>query len=756
MARRFSTPTEIERFIKELIEKMTLEEKISQLCSIPSTKLLDENNEISYEKMSQYLQNGIGQITRLAGSRDINPKKVAELANRIQKFLVEETRLKIPAIIHEECLSGLMASKATVFPQAIGLASTWNPTLIKKMTTVIRRQMRAIGAHQGLSPVLDVARDPRWGRVEETYGEDPYLVASMGKAYIEGLQGDDLSNGVIATPKHFAGYSFSEGGRNVAPVHVSKRELREVFLFPFEVAVRCANAVSLMNAYHEIDGIPCATSRELFTDILRREWGFKGFVVSDYGSIEQLYSFHKVAVDKRDAAIQALEAGIDVELPEMVCYWKPLLEAIDEGLISETVLDQAVSRVLRAKVLLGLFDNPFVDTENVLNVFDTPEDRRLALEIARESIVLLKNDNILPLRKDIKSIAVIGPNASTTRGLLGDYTFAVHLALNYDTTPTVSILEGIKNKVSPNTKVYYAKGCGIADTSTEGFKEALEVAEKAEVIIAVVGEVSGLGDRGITGEGRDRASLDLPGVQKEMLKQLFKTGKPVILVLVNGRPLAIGDIVDKCAAVIEAWLPGEEGDNAVADVIFGDYNPSGKLPISFPKSVGQIPVYYNRKVSSFRNYVFQDSKPLYPFGFGLSYTTFEYRNLIIKPEKVNVGGKIEILFEIENTGDLEGAEVAQLYIQDEFASVTRPVKELKGFAKVYLKPGEKKTVKFILYMEQLAFYDRFMRLIVEPGRFNVMIGSSSEDIRLKGHFEIIGEPKVIYRRNKLLTTVKIF
>ncbi|MBS7639363.1 MAG: glycoside hydrolase family 3 N-terminal domain-containing protein [Candidatus Bathyarchaeia archaeon] len=737
--------------VRELIRRMTLEEKIAQLGSIPASELL-EGGKFSREKASKLIGKGIGQITRLAGrllepgvpEGPREPSKIAAIANEIQRFLVEETRLGIPAIIHEECLSGLMAYGATTFPQAIGLASTWDPDLIQNITGVIRRQMRAIGVHQGLAPVLDVARDPRWGRTEETFGEDQYLVASMGVAYIRGLQGESLSSGVVATPKHFAAHGFPEGGRNCAPVHVPPRELMEVFLFPFEAAVREAGAYSLMNAYHDIDGVPCAASRELLTEILRWRWGFKGYVVSDYSAIEMLKTFHHVAADEMEAAVQALEAGIDIELPRIKCYGEPLLKAVREGIISEATIDEAVSRVLRVKFLLGLFDNPYVKVEDAARAFDTPEDRALALKAARESIVLLKNDGILPLRKDLKSIAVIGPNADTTRGLLGDYSYTVHLNCDFDAVKIVSILEAIKSKVSPQTTVYFARGCDIYNPSKEGFKEAIEAASKAEVIIAVMGERSGMFKLpAVTGEGRDQTSLSLPGVQEDLLRALGELGKPLIVVLVNGRPMAVRWAAERASAIIEAWFPGEEGGNAVADVLFGDYNPGGKLPISVPKYEGQIPVYYSRRSSSFGDYVFMDSKPLFPFGHGLSYTRFEYSSLRIEPEKVGPAGRVSISFFIENVGGMKGDEVVQLYVRDPIASISRPVKELKGFKRLTLNPGERKRVTFTLFTDQLAFYNRYMRLIVEPGIYEVMIGSSSEDIRLTGKFEVTGETRVL-------------
>lgn len=733
-----SNEQSVKKKIEDLIRKMILEEKIAQLGSIPIRDLM-EDEKFSSQKAQKLLINGIGQITRIAGGSDLEPKQVAEIVNAIQEFLIENTRLKIPAIIHEECLSGFMAKGTTTFPQAIGLASTWEPKLIQCMTSVIKKEMRAIGAHQGLSPVLDVVRDPRWGRVEETFGEDPYLVASMGCAYVKGLQGDDLRKGVIATLKHFAGYSFSEGGRNCAPVHIGSREFREVFLFPFKAAIKKANAESVMNAYHDIDGVPCAASRELLTSILREEWGFKGIVVSDYGAIDMLRNFHYTASNKKEAAKQALEAGIDIELPKTNCYGEPLLQAIKEGLISEATINKAVSRVLRAKIILGLFEDLYVNPERTSSILNIPEHRSLALKIAHKSIILLKNENnLLPLKKNIESVAIMGPSAASSRNLLGDYSYTAHLSSKTNALKIVNILEGIKNKVSRNTTVYYAKGCDISGRSTEGFAEAVKVTKNSEVAIIVVGGKSGLSKSDTSGEGRDRANLGLPGVQEELIKTIYNTGIPVVVVLINGRPLSLKWITEHIPAIVEAWLPGEEGGNAIANVLFGDYTPGGKLPVSFPREVGQIPINYNRKPSSYKDYVFTKKESLFPFGYGLSYTKFEYSDLIITPKKVSPTGNITISFKIKNIGNYEGDEVVQLYMHDVVASITRPVKELKGFKRITLKTGEEKTITFKLSIDQLAFYDRDVKLIVEPGILEVMIGSSSEDIRLKDNFEVTG------------------
>lgn len=729
--------------IDELLSKMTIEEKVAQLCAVPIEWLLDENKDFSEEKAKLRLKNGIGQITRLAGGSGLTPEKAAKIGNKIQKFLRENTRLGIPALIHEECLSGYLAMGATSFPQAIGLASTWNPDLIQKMTSVIRQQMKAVGAHQGLAPVLDVARDPRWGRVEETFGEDQYLVASMGVAYVKGLQGDNLKEGIAATLKHFAGHSFSEGGRNTAPVHVGEREMKDVFLYPFEAAVKLANAQSVMNAYHDIDGIPCAASKELLTNILREQWGFNGIVVSDYNAIDMLRSYHYTAKDKSEAAKQALEAGLDIELPGIDCYGEPLINAVKSGLIPMEVLDTSVRRVLEEKEKLGIFECVYVDTSKVNGVFDTEDQRSLARDIARESIILLKNENgILPISKDIKSIAVIGPNADTFRNVYGDYAYTAHLNCSEPSVKTVTVLDGIRAKIGTSAEILYAKGCDLSDPSKDGFTEAVEAAKKAEVAVVVLGEKSGFAPDCMTGESKDRDELDLPGVQLDLLKAVYNTGKPVVLVLINGRPLAIEWAAKNIDAILEAWFPGEECGNAIADVLFGDYNPGGKLPVTIPQNSGQSILTYNIKQSSYHDYVYHKLKPVYPFGHGLSYTTFNYDNLSISPDDEG----IIVSFDVKNTGNIEGDEVVQLYIRDVIASVVRPLKELKGFKRVHLKPGETKRVSIKLYEEQLAFTDKDYKLVVEPGTFEVMVGSSSDDIRLKGSFQLGGSKRYIERK----------
>jgi beta-glucosidase len=675
-----------------------------------------------------------------------------------------------------------MAKGATCFPQTIGVASTWEPELIESMGSVIKDQMRSVGAHQALAPVLDITRDARWGRVEETFGEDPYLVSRMGVSYIKGIQGRNWKKGIMATGKHFVGHGVSEGGMNWAPPHIPRREMREVFIAPFEAAVKEAGIASIMPAYHELDGIPCHSSKELLREILRDELGFDGLLVSDYFGINTLYEYHYIAKDKNDAARLALESGIDVELPSTDCYGKPLRAAVEKGFIKESLIDISVMRVLKMKFLLGLFENPYVYEKKAASIFDTKKQRALAHKMAQKSIVLLKNQgDLLPVKKDIKSIAVIGPNANTARNIIGDYAYPCHvealiemskdaeifntpipekIELVDNFVPISSILEGIKNKVSRKTIVRYAKGCDIRSDSRDGFAKAIEAAKKSEIAVVVVGDKSGLVEDCTSGETRDRADLDLPGIQEELVKVLYETGAPIIVVLINGRPLSINWIAEKIPAIIEAWLPGEEGANAVVDVLFGNYNPGGKLPISFPRSVGQVPVYYNHKPSGGRShwkgdYVEMSSKPLFPFGYGLSYNSFEYSNMIIMPESVSIDGQVEISIDIKNTGYCTGDEVIQLYVNDMQSETTRPVKELRGFKRITLKPDQKKTITFILSITQLGFYNKDMKYVVEPGTIKIMLGSSSENIRSTGEFEITGEVTEISNIKKYFTSVRV-
>lgn len=753
----------IEERIADLLDAMTLAEKVAQMGSFWVYQVID-GVVLNSEKAAKFMPNGIGQVTRVGGASNVTPKQSAELTNSIQKWLLDHTRLKIPAVIHEESCSGYMANGATVFPQTIGVASTWDPQLAEAMGEIIRRQMRAVGAHHALAPVLDVTRDARWGRVEETYGEDPYLVARMGSAYIKGLQGETLKSGVVATGKHFVGYGITEGGMNWSPAHIPERELREVYLFPFEAAIKEVGLASIMNAYHELDGIPCAANKQLLTNILRTEWGFDGTVVSDYFAINMLERYHHLTAGKQESAKIALEAGLDVELPETDCFGDALLEAVENGYISIDLIDTAVRRILTQKFALGIFEHPYVDSSVI--EFDTFHDRAVAREMAQKSIVLLKNDhNLLPLSKSVGSLAVIGPNADSVRNLFGDYTYPAHIetliesignnvmglpapegvtANNLeDFIPAMSILQAIKETVGAETIVTYAKGCDVIGNSRDGFAEAVEAAKNADVAVMVMGDKAGLTDECTSGEARDRAVLDLPGVQQDLVRAVYETGKPIVLVLLSGRPVTLNWIADEVPAILEAWFPSEEGGPAVANVLFGDVNPSGKLPITFPCAVGQVPIFYGHRPSGGRSmwkidYVETSTKPLYPFGYGLSYTIFEYSNLRIEANNPTAASKVLIRADVTNTGSRAGDEIVQLYTHTTRANVTRPLKELKGFQRVSLQPGETHTVNFEIHVNQFAYYDVDMRYVLTPGKIDVMVGRSAVDLPLQGEFSIGG------------------
>jgi beta-glucosidase len=766
--------------VDDLLLRMNVDEKLAQLGGAWSTGLLDTAGGFSEARARDKLLHGIGHVTRIGGATVLRPPEVAGLANAIQRFLVSHTRLGIPAVIHEESCAGFQARDATCFPQAIGLAATWEPPLIEAMTRVVRRQMRAVGAHHTLAPVLDVARDPRWGRTEETFGEDPYLISQMGIAYVRGVQGDDLTEGVVATGKHFLGYGASEGGMNWAPAHLGQREILEIYARPFAAAIKEAKLASMMNAYNEIDGVPLGASSELLGDLLRRRIGFDGVVVSDYFTVATLHQYHRVANDEAEAACAALAAGIDIELPAVHCYGAPLRQALDEGKIDIQLVDAAVRRVLLQKLALGLFERPYVDAGRAAEVFDTVEQRALAHQLAQKSIVLLKNDgSLLPLRKDLTALAVIGPSADSVRLLQGDYHYPAHLEIMYgeiredDMSPRpagainlaqyfvrmVTVIEGIRAKVGPQTRLLYAPGCDIAGESKAGFAAAVDAAQQAEVAVLVVGEKSGLVEGCTSGESVDRAGLGLSGVQQALVEAIAATGKPIVVVLINGRPLALPWIAANVAAMVEAWVPGEEGGSAIADVLFGDYNPAGRLPVSLPVSVGQVPVFYNHKPSGGRSqwkgdYADLSARPLFPFGHGLSFSRYEYTDLRIAPEQASAADTIDVSLLVHNVGERGGDEVVQLYVHDTIASVTRPVKELKGFARLSLAAGEARRVCFSLPVALLAFYDRSMDYVVEPGSIEIMLGASSEDIRLSGRLDIVGKKERLPEWGAFTTPVR--
>jgi len=776
-----STLSTAER-VNDLLAQMTLKEKSAQLGSYWVYQLND-GKKLSRKAAEGYLRDGIGQITRVSGGSSMKPEEAAAFANEVQHFMVEETRLGIPVLIHEEACSGFTAIGATAFPQAIGVASAFEPELNGKIAEVIRRQMRAVGAHQALAPVLDITRDPRWGRTEETYGEDPYLVSQMGISYIRGLQHDLDETGILATGKHFVGYGCPEGGMNWAPAHIGQRELREVYLAPFEAAVKEACLGSVMNGYHELDGIPCGASKELLTDILKRQWGFDGIVVSDYFAINQLFEYHHMAENKVEAAKMALEAGLDVELPNVDCFGEPLIQGIEAGDISETLVDHCVKKVLELKFRLGLFEHPYVDTKAVQQQFDTKSDRQLSYEAAVKSMVLLKNEGqMLPLSKDIESVAVIGPCADNIRHLIGDYTYQgqieglielnelktsemnqpipENICIEENIVAMDSILQAIRDTVSEHTKVYFAQGCDIKGNDDSQLEEAVQTAKKAQAVILCVGDLSGITLKCTTGESVDRAELSLPGLQGELIRRVYETGAPVVLVLTNGRPYAIEWEDGHVAAILEAWFPGEEGARAIADTLFGKVAPGGKLPITFPRTSGQIPAFYMHKKSGGRSHWRGDyddfpASALYPFGYGLSYTQYQYSNFMISNYNPVIGEIIEVSVQVKNVGDYEGDEIIQLYIRDTAASVTRPVKELKGFKRVHLARDESSKITFSLSTVQLGFYGVDLKYQVEPGTIEVMAGASSDDIRCFDIITMHGNRMYLETEKKFTTPVVV-
>lgn len=852
----------VERRVQDLLSRMTLEEKARQM-DVYGTEHVTRDGKFSEARTMETMGDlGMGAIYLAQPS--------AEIPNGIQRCAGEKTRLGIPVLVLAEGLHGYTGRGGTAFPQAIGLATTWDRDLVGKVGSVIGAEARACGVHESLSPVLDLAREPRWGRTEETYGEDTYLASRLAVAMVKGMQGESLrtDHTIIAEPKHFAGHGSPEGGRNTAPTHAGEREVREVFLPVFRAAVMEGGALGIMSSYNEIDGIPCTASRWLLTDVLRGEWGFRGFVLSDGAAIGLLQWSHGTAGSPEEAVRQAVEAGVDMQLfgYSQREFQSSVAALVRGGRMAEATVDRAVGRILRVKFMLGLFENPYTDPGLAARVLNSAEHKELALQAAREAVCLLKNEGeLLPLRQDLKSIAVIGPNADEAR--LGDYTTA-------DATG-VTVLEGVRQKVSPQTVVRYVRGMGVTledgdvlpvpssclappdgkghglrgeyfgnmelkgppalvrtdpqvsfdwaagspdkavpadefsvrwtgkmvpDRSFDGWlgassddgvrlwvdgrlvvddwrehsaaatglpfrfeagraydvrleyyekaglaaarlvwdlvpveqlvRPAVEAAKQSDVAVLVLGE-----SYATSGEGADRADLDLPGRQLDLLKAIVATGKPVVLVLLNGRPLTINWPAAAVPAIVEAWYPGQAGGTAVADVLFGDYNPAGRLPVSFPKALGQVPLFYNYKGSARRDYVGLDARPLYPFGYGLSYTKFAYGNLKVTPASMPAAGTATVSVDVENVGDRAGDEVVQLYVRDVVSSVTTPVKSLKGFERVHLAAKKKRTLTFPLGPNELGLLDGDLRWVVEPGAFEVTIGGSSE-ADLRAAFEV--------------------
>ena len=736
----------VEQRVADLLSRMTLEEKVAQLGGTwqnpasrqdPSQTFLDAKGMFLPERAAIILKQGLGGVSRPSENR--SPREMAEFTNTMQKWMKENTRLGIPILFHDECLHGHVAPKGTSYPQPIALASSWDPALVHDVFSATAAEARARGAQECLAPVVDLARDPRWGRTEETYGEDPYLVSRLGVAAVEGFQGNgpfiDKTH-VMATLKHFAVHGQPEGGTNVGPGNYSERVVREYFLKPFEAGVKEAHARSVMASYNEIDGIPSHSNRHLLTGILREEWGFQGLLVSDYFAISDLRTLHHVAATDEDAAKMVLDAGVDIELPGADTF-RNLAEQVRQGRISQATVDQAVARVLREKFLTGLFDDPYVDPTYAEKITNSPEHQQLALKAAHEAIILLKNqNNLLPLDKaKYKHIAVIGPNAAE-----------LHLG-GYSNNPGrgVSILQGIRDKVGSGSEVLYSLGCKITETdpdwnadkvvlgdpvlNAKRIEEAVKVARKADVAILVIGgnEQTSREAWAVEHPG-DRDSLDLLGNQDDLVKAILGTGKPVVVFLIHGRPNSINYVAENVPAILDGWYLGQEGGAAAADVIFGDYNPGGKLPITVPRSVGQLPDYYYQKPTAKREYLGSTTAPLFPFGWGLSYSTFSYQNVKVSPDAIGPEGDTKVSVDVTNTGKTPGDEVVQLYIRDEVSSVTRPVKELRGFRRVTLAPGETKTVELSLGFSDLAFLNREMHRVVEPGSFKIMVGGNSRDL----------------------------
>jgi beta-glucosidase len=722
--------------VADLLPRMTLEEKVYQITGGWESKvdIIDPTGTFTAETARKALSAEWGEDTKFT------PRRAAILRNGVQRYQLEKTRLGIPAMFLGEALHGYMEYGSTSFPQALGLAATWDPALVKRVFTAVGNEAGSRGAGQVFSPVLDMARDPRWGRTEEGYGEDPYLISRMGVAAIEGLQGDSYMidrHHVLATAKHFAVHGQPEGGTNTAPGNISERVIRETFLVPFQAAVQEAHVGSVMASYNEIDGVPNHINHWLLDKVLRQEWGFNGYLTSDGDGLQMLVGTHHVARDIADAARQGLAAGIDYDLSEGTVF-STLVEQVKQGLVPESQVDRAAARVLATKFRLGLFDNPYVDPDYAEKVNNSPEHKKLAAEAARKVIVLLKNDkDLLPLDiSRLKSIAVIGPNAADVH--LGGY--------SRDPGYGVSVLDGIKAKVGNKVKVLYAEGCRIT-TAPQGYRgwwandvqlvdpktqassiqAAVDAAKKADVSILVVGENEST-NREAWAENHlgDRDSLDLLGAQNDLVKAVVETGKPVVVLLLNGRPLSINYIAERVPAILEGFYLGEEGGTAAADVLFGDANPGGKLPITFPHTVGALPDYYNHKPSANRSYEFSTRKPLFPFGYGLSYTTFKFDNLKVEPEQIQPQGTAKVSVDVTNTGTREGDEVPQFYIHQRVASVTQPVMQLKGFERITLKPGEKRTVTFNITPETLSILNIDMHRVVEPGVFDVMVGPSSD------------------------------
>jgi beta-glucosidase-like glycosyl hydrolase len=769
--------------VDALLAEMTLEEKIGQLGSrwlgndmqdagdpppdadplnvAPMQDVFAASGTVPLEEA---IRHGLGHLTRVYGSAPVTAEQGAAETVRLQRAVVERSRLGIPAIVHEECLTGFTTYGATVYPAAIAWAATFDPGLVERMAAAIGRDMRAVGVHQGLSPVLDVVRDYRWGRVEETMGEDPYLVAMLGAAYVRGLEGA----GVIATLKHFAGYSASRAARNHGPVPMGRRELMDMILPAFETAIALGGAGSVMNSYSDVDGVPAAADSWLLTEVLREEWGFTGTVVSDYWAVPFLATMHRVAADPGEAGAQALAAGVDVELPDTLGFGQGLAERVRRSELPESLVDRAALRVLTQKVRLGLLDPSWTPEGSVAGAatvdLDSPANRALARELAERSVILLAAGDVLPLLGEGRTaparIAVVGPAADDPRTFMGCYAFPNHVLPRHPgfglgvEAPTV--LDALRAEL-PGAAITYERGCDVRDEDRSGFPAAVAAARAADLCVAVVGDLAGLFGQGTSGEGCDAEDLRLPGPQADLLAELAATGTPVIVVVVSGRPYALGEVHAEAAALVQAFMPGEEGGAAIAGVLSGRIQPAGRLPVQIPRTPGGQPGTYLQPPLGADSHGISnlDPSPLFPFGHGLSYTTFEVGDLLISDADVPTDGEFTVSVTVRNTGGRAGEEVVQLYLHDVLAQVTRPVRQLAGFARVRLEPGESTGVRFHVHADRTAFTGRDLRRVVEPGDVEVLVGTSAADLPCRGGVRLTGPSRYVGRDRRLVTPVDV-
>ncbi|EOF4703404.1 glycoside hydrolase family 3 N-terminal domain-containing protein [Klebsiella oxytoca] len=773
--------------VADLLSRMTTEEKFAQMHAYwlvlaengdhrERSDMSDEFAGVSEQtSLAERLKLGVGQITRPLGTHIVDAQSGVRAANRLQKMLIEETRLGIPALFHEECLVGLLCKDATLFPSSLNYGSTWDPELVERAAREIGAEARSTGCKQGLAPVLDVSRDVRWGRTEETFGEDPWLVGVMACAYVNGLQSEKRD--LLATLKHYVGHSFSEGARNHAPVHLGFCELNDTFLLPFEMAVKLANAGSVMPAYHDIDNQPGHSDSFLLTTVLREQWGFDGIIVADYGGVSLLHQHHGISHDAAESAALAFNAGLDVELPKDDCA-RHLREALDRGLITLAKIDEIVARTLTEKFRLGLFEHPYTDVTGI--VLQSASARQAARDVATRSLTLLENRGAIPLSGKPK-VAVVGPTADDPLALLSGYSFPVHLIISdmvdevsQVTTPLAALRQYLGEE-----QVSYAKGCHIIEQRMAGapvfpgdsggkpmqqspvsldvslIPDAVSAARESDVVVACVGDLAGLFQSGTVGEGSDTDSLNLPGVQQQLLEALVGTGKPVIVVMTGGRPYNLQGLEDSIAGLLMAWAPGQEGGWAIADVLTGRAEPQGRLVVSVPKSAGAMPYYYNHKLKSGGTPFAFHFGSRYPFGYGQSWTTFDYAEPHLLAQEVNVDGEIAVQVAVRNSGERRGSEVVQLYVRDKVASMVRPLQELKAFLRVTLDPGETAMLSFYLPVDMLNFTRRDGQRIVEPGEFELQIGASSADIRGTATVTVNGEVRELPRDWRMMSRCEV-